>query len=269
MKEAKPELTLYHDWDSLMSFKVRAALAEKQLPWQSQRVLLREFEHLQPGYLQLNPNGVVPTLVHQQAVITESSVINEYLEDAFPATPLRPSAAEEKAKMRQWCKYFDDEIHPALRPLTFELMIRQRFRTMQTQQLEQLVRGHPMPQRAEAFRKLVGTDTDMLAVFSAIDRVRKIIRNVAQRVSHTPWLAGSDYSLADTASMAMVDRLKRLQLDCLWQEAPETTDWLQRLQTRPAFKQAQPAADLRMPSPQPEIMTRIRQGLQTPARQAD
>ncbi|ALS97064.1 glutathione S-transferase family protein [Lacimicrobium alkaliphilum] len=269
MKKEMPELTLYHDWDSLMSFKVRAALAEKQLPWQSQRVVLREFEHLQTDYLRLNPNGVVPTLVHQQAVITESSVINEYLEDAFPAIPLTPSASEGKAKMRQWCKYFDDEIHPALRPLTFELMIRQRFRTMQKQQLEQLVQAHPMPQRAEAFRKLVGTDTDMQAVFSAIERVRNIIRNLAQRVSHTPWLAGSDYSLADTASMALVDRLQRLQLDCLWQEAPETADWLQRLQTRPAFRQAQPSADLRMPSPQPEIMARVRQELLTPARQAD
>ncbi|WP_168171432.1 glutathione S-transferase family protein [Lacimicrobium sp. SS2-24] len=269
MKEEKPALTLYHDWDSLMSFKVRACLAEKQLPWQSQRVVLRNFEHLQPDYLRLNPNGVVPTLVHQQRVIIESSVINEYLDDAFPANPLRPVAAEDKAKMRQWCKYFDDEIHPALRPLTFELMIRQRFQKMQKTQLEQLVQAHPMPQRAQAFRKLVGTDTDMAAVFNAIDRVRKIIRNVAQRVSHTPWLAGPDYSLADTASMALVDRLQRLQLDCLWQEVPETTDWLRRLLARPAFKLVQPATDLRMPSPKPEIMTRVRQGLLTSAYQTD
>lgn len=269
MQEEQPTLTLYHDWDSLMSFKVRAALAEKQLPWHSQRVVLRKFEHLQADYLRLNPDGVVPTLVHQQAVITESSVINEYLEDVFADIPLRPSAALATAKMRQWCKYFDDEIHPALRPLTFELMIRQRFRNMQKDELEQLVQAHPMPQRAQAFRKLVGTDTDMDAIFSAIGRVRKIIRNVAHRVTHTPWLAGHDYSLADTASMALVDRLQRLKLEGLWQEVPETADWLQRLQARPAFKQAQPSADLRLPSPQPDIIARVRQALLTPARQAD
>ncbi|GGD61126.1 glutathione S-transferase family protein [Lacimicrobium alkaliphilum] len=261
MKKTKPELTLYHDWDSLMSFKVRVCLAEKELEWQSRRVILRNFEHLQPDYLKLNPAGVVPALIHNNRVVTESSVINEYLDDTFKAKSLIPPSAHEKASMRLWCKYFDEVVHPTLRPMTFELMIRQRFRDMQKHTLEQLVRAHPMPDRAQAFRKLVGTDTDIEAVIEAANRIREVIQKLATTLQQQPWLTGIHYSLADAAYMALVDRLQRLQLSCLWQEAPQVGDWLERLQARPAFKQAQPSDNLRMPSPEPHIMAQVKQRL--------
>ena len=57
-------LTLYHANHSTCSQKVRLCLAEKKLSWESQLVNLATNEHLAPEYLQLNPNGVVPTLDH-------------------------------------------------------------------------------------------------------------------------------------------------------------------------------------------------------------
>ena len=45
---------------------------------------------LDPAYLKLNPNGVVPTRVHDGTVIVESTVIMHYLDDVFPARPLMP-----------------------------------------------------------------------------------------------------------------------------------------------------------------------------------
>ena len=57
-------LELYHDWDSLCSYKVRVCLAEKGLDGMERLVALGRFENLQPKYLSLNPNGVGPTLVH-------------------------------------------------------------------------------------------------------------------------------------------------------------------------------------------------------------
>ena len=57
-------IELWHEWNSVQSFKVRIVLAEKQLDWTARRVDLLKFEHLRPEYLRLNPNGVVPTLVH-------------------------------------------------------------------------------------------------------------------------------------------------------------------------------------------------------------
>lgn len=260
-KTEKYDLALYHDWDSLMSFKVRVCLAEKKLTWQSRRVILRKFEHLQADYLSINPAGVVPALMHNKLIITESSVINEYLDDAFPDYPLIPTCAYETASMRLWCKFFDEVVHPALRPMTFELMIRQRFRDMQEHTLEQLVRDHPMPERAQAFRKLVGTDTDIDAVIDAVAVITNVIHRLAQTLQQHPWLCGRHYSLADAAYMALVDRLQRLQLHFLWQEAPQVADWLERLQARPSFAQAQPCENLRMPSPEPHILAQVKQRL--------
>ena len=56
-------------------------LAEKGLEWVDKRLDSRTGEHLQPDYLKLNPNGLVPTLVHDGAVILDSSVIMEYLDE--------------------------------------------------------------------------------------------------------------------------------------------------------------------------------------------
>ena len=77
-------LELYHAPQSTCSQKVRIALAEKNLDWTERRVNLPKNEQLRPEYLKLNPNGVVPTLVHDGKVIIDSSVILEYLDEVFP-----------------------------------------------------------------------------------------------------------------------------------------------------------------------------------------
>ena len=79
-------LTLYHDWDAFCCIKVRFCLAEKALPWAGHVIDLQKLEQLHPDYLALNPNGVVPTLMHDDHIITESTVINEYLDEVSRAS---------------------------------------------------------------------------------------------------------------------------------------------------------------------------------------
>ena len=95
-------LTLYHYWSSVCSQKVRLCLAEKKLPFQSRHIDLFTFEHWEPFYRKINQKGVVPALDHDGKIIIESNVLLEYLEDAFPATRLRPDDAYAKAQMRIW-----------------------------------------------------------------------------------------------------------------------------------------------------------------------
>ena len=68
-------LTLYNNAYSTCSQKVRLVLAEKSLEWEDRQINFSKNEHIAPEYLKLNPNGVVPTLVHDGAVIIDSSVI--------------------------------------------------------------------------------------------------------------------------------------------------------------------------------------------------
>jgi glutathione S-transferase len=80
-------LELWHEWNSVQSFKVRVVLGEKDLAWTDHRIELLKFDHLQPQYLSLNPNGVVPTLVHDGRVMLESSIICQYLDETSPNPP--------------------------------------------------------------------------------------------------------------------------------------------------------------------------------------
>ena len=249
---------LFHDWDSLMSIKVRACLAEKGIDWTSRRVILRDFEHLQSEYLELNPNGVVPTLVHDGAVIHESSMINEYLDEVFPKPALKPATAYDRARMRVWSKYFDDVIHPTLRPATFQLMIRQRFSNMPPAQLEESIKNHPMPERAQAFRVLADSEINYDVVLDSIHKLEKIIARMELILCETPWLAGESYSLADINTMPLIDRVERLQFDFIWQYSPGVRAWIERVKSKPMYQMAIPDKELRMPIPEEDVITKIR-----------
>ena len=84
-------LELYHSGLTTCSKQVRHCLREKGLRYESRYVELWRYENLSPDYLALNPNGVVPTLVHDGVPIINSFCINEYIEDAFPEPALRPA----------------------------------------------------------------------------------------------------------------------------------------------------------------------------------
>jgi len=84
-------LELYYFPTATCGYKARLALAEKGVDFTA-RVLDRDAgELLTPEYLKLNPNAVVPTLVHDGAVIIESSIIITYVDDAFSGPALSPS----------------------------------------------------------------------------------------------------------------------------------------------------------------------------------
>ncbi|MGH7032481.1 MAG: glutathione S-transferase family protein, partial [Stellaceae bacterium] len=105
-------LELYHNSMSTCSAKARIALGAKGLEWKSHVLNLRMAETQRPDYLKLNPDGVVPTLIHDGEVIRESSVIIEYLDEAFPDPPLKPADALGRARMRGWIVQFVEYFHP-------------------------------------------------------------------------------------------------------------------------------------------------------------
>jgi len=240
-------LELYHDSDSIMSFKVRFCLAEKRLDWQAHRIILGKFENLTPEYLQLNPGGVVPTLVHDGNVITESTVINEYLDEVFRDPALKSQSPLERARMRIWTKYQDDVIHHSVRPATFQLMIKQRFKGLTEEQMDAKVAAHPLPERRKAYREWTTGPVDVAAVEAAIANMTRIVTRMEGSLSKTRWLAGDAFSLADIAVATFVDRVEHLLFDFLWEGKPNVQHWIQRIKKRKAYHQAKPKQRLPVP----------------------
>ena len=87
------------------SLKSMIPLKEKGLAYESVYVDLHKFEQHSDWFVAINPEGQVPVLDHDGTIITHTTVINEYLEDAFPddAAGQRPAAAEGRRSARRGC----------------------------------------------------------------------------------------------------------------------------------------------------------------------
>ncbi len=107
-------LALYHFGPVSNSLTPLLCLKEKGLEFEDRWLNSGKFEHHDPEFLKLNPEGMVPVLLHDGDPITESTVINEYLDEVFPEVPLKPATAKARAHMRQWTKYCDEYFYPAI-----------------------------------------------------------------------------------------------------------------------------------------------------------
>jgi glutathione S-transferase len=242
-------LRLYHDWDSVCSFKVRMCLAAKGLQWESARIDLNRFEHLQPSYLALNPNGVVPTLEHDGFVLVESTVINEYLDEVFGLPRLTPASARERATMRVWVKYQDDVLYHSQRPATFQLMVKRKLAGLTKAQVDDMVRIHPQPQRAKHFIEWATGPVDRGVVDEARQKLGDILARLESGLADSRWLAGSAFSLAECAYAPFIDRLERLGFEDLWSDKPRVDEWMRRVKAHPAFANSISPLEYEMPGP--------------------
>ncbi len=102
----KSELTLYIDSNHTSPYAMFAyvALKEKGLPFKTTQINIREKHHKVPDYQNLSVTGKIPTLVHGDFSLAESSAIIEYLEEIFPAPEyprLLPPDVRNRARARQ------------------------------------------------------------------------------------------------------------------------------------------------------------------------
>lgn len=94
-------MKLYGYWRSSASYRVRIALALKNIDYDYVAVNLLKGEHKAADYLAIHPNGLVPTLVTDEGeTIVQSLAIMEYLEDVVPAPAILPASATERAHAR-------------------------------------------------------------------------------------------------------------------------------------------------------------------------
>ncbi|HEX7007562.1 MAG TPA: glutathione S-transferase family protein [Alphaproteobacteria bacterium] len=232
-------LKLYHHNISVCAQKVRLQLAEKRIPYEVVDVDLMRGEHLQPAYLKINPKGLVPALVHDGAPVVESTVIMEYIEDVFPEPPLRPAAALDRARMRQWAKVPDDGIHVACASVTYAAAFADQLKKNHTpEEMEQRLARMPDRARAERQRQILELGFEAPFVRDAVLLHDKMLADMEKALADDPWLAGREFSLADIAIAPYVTRLDRLGLDGMWASRPRVADWFARVRARPSFDAA-------------------------------
>ena len=105
-------MILHGYWRSGTSYRTRIALELKGLAYEQRGVDLRQGEQRSAAYLALNPQGLVPALEVDGAVLTQSPAILEWLEEAHPAPPLLPSDPLDRAAVRAMAALVGCDIHP-------------------------------------------------------------------------------------------------------------------------------------------------------------
>lgn len=244
------DVTLYHGLASTCSKKVRIALYEKGVAFESRLLDLQNFEQHEPSYLAINPNGVVPALVHDGRPVIESSIIAQYVDDAFEGPRLTPADPLERAHMRLWIKFSDEQTYPAVVAPTWQYM-RQRAAEKLAEDGAALLDKIPTKERRDRWEKMAKGGYSDAEIETAVDKMRQCLTRMETQLARTPWLAGEAFSLADAAVLPFAVRIRNLRPALVTAETqPAVHGWLERAFQRPAvgraidFKEDPRAGDL-------------------------
>lgn len=116
-------IRLYSYWRSSAAYRVRIALNLKGLPYETVPVHLARDggeQHKAP-FSDLNPQELVPVLLHGNRILRQSMAIMEYLDETWPTPPLMPATARDRQRVRSLAQVIACDIHPLnnLRVLQF------------------------------------------------------------------------------------------------------------------------------------------------------
>ena len=234
-------LVVYEHRESVCCHKVAITLAEKQIKATIINVSLEKQEQRQPWYLAINPLGMVPALVHHGHTVIHSTIMTEYLDDAFPGMPLMPVAPYWRARRRLWARRIDDGLHvPHIAAISFIIAFGQQFRARMNSQekLDAYFNNITDGRYRETIRSWYEADVTSDLLRQSLFAYHVFLGEMEDSLSESLWLAGDTYSLADIDVIPYLWRLSNLQLDILWSKLPRVADWFDRVTSRPAFRRA-------------------------------
>ena len=244
--KAEPEVVLYNMPQSFYSQVARLALAEKGVSWRTRIVLAGPptCESYQPWFMRLNPEGTVPTMVHNGDVLPDSMLIAEYAERTFEGPPLIPQDKQERAETRRWVDGFrsfpfavllyGNEKMRGASAIIYKLRIR-RLRAL----------GLKHPELAEIYRakeRKVEDDARNTADGGHITELRRklvdMLGELDGLLAERTWIAGESYSLADVAwTVAVAQLIQENKLE-VFVGRPSLARWFEAIRQRPSYDEA-------------------------------
>ncbi|MDX1404349.1 MAG: glutathione S-transferase family protein [Woeseiaceae bacterium] len=230
-------LELYHYEPGANSLKPLLCLKEKKLEFTSRYIDLHEFEQHDPEFVKVNPNGQVPALVHDGAIVTESTVINEYLEDVFPDVPLRPEDPVARANMRVWTKFVDEYFNPAASVLGWDRIIESVVAHLSEEEFEEKLKRIPLKEQQDKWRAAATHSFPQEQLQDCRRRIKVSVEKIEKALESNQWVAGEKYSLADISVFSVMAPMPMFYSDTVNQEeSPRCLDWHARMLKRPAVR---------------------------------
>jgi len=232
-------LVLHHAWRSSASRRVRLCLEEKNLSWESRVVDLEKMEHHSPEYLKINPNGVVPALIHDGRSLYESGTICEYLDEVFPEPPLRPADAYGRAEMRNWIRHIDGLIGNLI-IFNWVHGLAKTAQKWSDEELAERLKKIPSKERQEAWIRAARRPYTEEERAAARAKLVELLGRMEAAMDPSGWLVGGRYSIADIAAVPFVKRIEEeiAPGEVSAAKHPRVAAWWKSVQARPAFARA-------------------------------
>jgi glutathione S-transferase len=226
---------LYSAPQSTCSQRVRFVLNSKELPFEIVELNLSAGDQVKPDYLMLNPNGVVPTLDHDGQIVTDSTVITEYLDEVEPETSFTPEDPVARARMRALMHYIDEMPAAAVRVPTFNLCYVPGYQKMSREEFLAFAESKPL--RREFMLAMGQTGFPKPEVDAALRRLRRAYERMEAEIEKSggPWLMGKKITLADVAVMPTLVRMDDLRM-VDWADLPRVVAWYDNIRAQPAFE---------------------------------
>tara|TARA_B100001057_G_C22620675_1_gene860419 strand:- start:118 stop:918 length:801 start_codon:yes stop_codon:yes gene_type:complete len=232
-------LTLYHHGPSTCSQKVRLILELKNLSYESKEIDLLAGEQHAPEYVKLNPNHVVPTLVTGDSVLIESNLILEYLDDAFPDIPARPSAPEAVHKVRLWMKHID-VFQQFTGPITYGIAVRRVQMGKSDEEKEAALMSIPDPVKRQARKETMENGIKAQIVISSLKKAGEFLDRMEENIEDSGWIVGDKFGLADACTLPYIQRFDHLALSDAFSETkrPKINNWYKKVKDLDFFDKA-------------------------------
>lgn len=198
----------------------------------------RKFEHHADWFKAINPRGQVPALEDQGRIVTESTVICEYLEDAHPtAVKLRPDDHFDRAEMRVWTKWVDEYFCWCVSTIGWHRHVSKMVAHLSDEEFEEVVARIPVFEQQVKWRRArEGFPQDLLD-----EEMRKIgysVRKLDDHLADREWLAGGGYSLADICNFSVANGMQAGFAELVnEQDTPHLVRWIEAINARPATRQ--------------------------------
>jgi GST-like protein len=231
-------LELYHWEPNAESAKVMLCLKEKGVEFESRYVDILELEQYSKDFLDLNPAGQVPVLVHDGRVLTDSTLITEYVEEAFPEPVLAPHDSRGWYETLCWGKYVEYNLDTSVSTLGWHQVMAPKMAERDQGRLQKQVASIPVPERRAAWEAAVSGGYGEEQLDNSRRKIALAVKRIEETLAASDWLLGNAYSIVDIDAFSLACTLPGLLPDMVnAKDTPSITAWLHRINERPAVKE--------------------------------
>jgi glutathione S-transferase len=240
MPNMNDSIVLYDYHGSPCARRVRIVLLEKGLTWTTRIVDLTKMEQKHPDYLKLNPNGVVPTLMHGDRVIYESNVITEYLDAVFPQPRLYPADPWHCAQAKMW-QAFELAMAKDFRPLMYLRVIGPYDRTRPKDDvMADARRSTDDPAHLDWISRVYdGTAVSEREAALLDSLLHQRLERMEQALADREFLVADRFSIADLSVYPRVAMYPIVQLPIDPSRFPNLCRWMARVGDRPSLRRSE------------------------------